>query len=46
MAYFLLLIMFLRNNQQDTPPNLFFHTPLSTITPSAADEVINQGAAI
>jgi putative transposase len=32
MAYFLLLIMFLRNNQQDTPPNLFFHTPLSTIT--------------
>jgi conjugal transfer pilus assembly protein TraU len=27
------LIMFLRNNQQDTPPNLFFHTPLSTITP-------------
>lgn len=24
MAYFLLLIMFHKNNQQDTPPNLFF----------------------
>jgi len=32
MAYFLLLILFFRNYQQDTPPNLFFHTPDSSIT--------------
>ncbi|MFO9068253.1 hypothetical protein SC828_14610, partial [Legionella pneumophila serogroup 1] len=24
--------LFFRNNQQDTPPNLFFHTPDSSIT--------------